>query len=168
MTESPKPAGASGPPHRTAEIAVALMTFIFGMIAIYGSLQVGVGWGIEGPRAGFFPFYVGLTIVVASLVNLARAVIASSPQRAFADWEALRRVFSVLVPALVYVLAIPYVGIYAASALLIGLFMKWLGRYGWPATLLISLGLPIAVYLVFEKWFLIPLPKGPIEEFFEL
>lgn len=168
MTESSESAGVSGPPHRTAEIAVAIATLIFGMIAIYGSLQVGVGWGIEGPRAGFFPFYVGVVIVIASLVNLARAVFLSSERKAFADWEALRRVLSVLAPALIYVFAIPYTGIYAASALLIGLFMKWLGRYRWPATLLVSVGLPIAVYLVFEKWFLIPLPKGPIEELLQL
>ena len=32
-------------------------------------------------------------------------------------------------PTTVYVAFIPYIGIYAASVLLIAIFMKWLGRY---------------------------------------
>jgi hypothetical protein len=30
-------------------------------------------------------------------------------------------------------------------------------------TLGVSIGVPLAFFLVFEKWFLVPLPKGPIE-----
>ena len=36
---------------------------VFGAIVIVGSLQVGINWGAEGPRAGFFPFYLGLLII---------------------------------------------------------------------------------------------------------
>jgi hypothetical protein len=32
----------------------------------------------------------------------------------------------------------------------------------------VSIGVPIAAYFMFEKWFLVPLPKGPIEDFFNL
>jgi hypothetical protein len=42
--------------------------------------------------------------------------------------------------------------------------MKWFGRYGWALTLGIAVGIPAITYLLFEKWFLIPLPKGPIED----
>jgi hypothetical protein len=43
--------------------------------------------------------------------------------------------------------------------------MRWLGRYGWALVLAISIGVPIVTFVVFERWFLVPLPKGPIEEF---
>jgi putative tricarboxylic transport membrane protein len=26
-------------------------------------------------------------------------------------------------------------------------------------------GVPVVTFLIFEKWFLVPLPKGPIEEY---
>ena len=42
--------------------------------------------------------------------------------------------------------------------------MKWLGRYGWALTLAVAIGVPVLAYLMFEKWFLVPLPKGPIED----
>jgi len=32
----------------------------------------------------------------------------------------------------------------------------------------VSIGTVVAIYLMFEKWFLVPLPKGPIEDFFGL
>jgi hypothetical protein len=71
---------------------------------------------------------------------------------------------AVVVPTTVYVFAVPYTGIYLASIVLIALFMTWLGRYRWPLTSLIALGVPIVLFFLFEKWFLVPLPKGPIEE----
>ena len=27
----------------------------------------------------------------------------------------------------------------------------------------IAVGVPVATFVIFEKWFLVPLPKGPIE-----
>jgi hypothetical protein len=61
------------------------------------------------------------------------------------------------------VFIVPYSGIYLASAVLIAVFMTWLGKYRWKITAAVSVGVPVAVYLMFEKWFLVPLPKGPIE-----
>jgi putative tricarboxylic transport membrane protein len=135
---------------------------LFGLIVITGSLRVGIGWGAEGPKSGFFPFYIGLIIILGSLVNLGQAYMDRSTGL-FAEWVQLRQVLAVVVPTTIYVFAIPYTGIYIASATLIALFMMWLGRYRWPLTAAIALGVPVAVFLMFEKWFLVALPKGPIE-----
>ena len=64
--------------------------------------------------------------------------------------------------------SLPYLGIYLTSMILIGSFMKWLGRYPWPITAAISIGVPLVTYFTFEKWFLVPLPKGPIEDWLGL
>ncbi|MDQ2954085.1 MAG: tripartite tricarboxylate transporter TctB family protein, partial [Pseudomonadota bacterium] len=60
MSDTSQHAGGKGPAHRWVEIGVALFTALIGAIAIVGSLQVGINWGVEGPRAGFFPFYIGI------------------------------------------------------------------------------------------------------------
>jgi hypothetical protein len=154
----------TGPSQRSVEIGVALATLAFGFVVLYGSLQVGINWGIEGPRPGFFPFYVSLFIIVASIYNLAQAVInASIKQGLFSSWEQLRRVLSVVVPASIYVALVPFLGIYVSSMLLIGVFMVWLGNYSLAKTLPIAIGMPVLTYIVFERYFQIPLPKGPIE-----
>jgi hypothetical protein len=163
MSETPHRAG-TGPSHRLVEIGVAVAMMLFSFIVIGGSLQVGVTWGVEGPRAGFFPFYLGLLILIASLFNLVQAIWTPGRARLFAEWGQLRQVLSVVVPAALYVGLVPWIGIYASSALLIAVFMKWIGRYGWSLVLPIAVGVPIICFVVFEKWFLVPLPKGPIEE----
>ena len=48
--------------------------------------------------------------------------------------------------------------------LLIAVFMQWLGRYRWELVIAIAVGVPAIFYVMFEKWFLVPLPKGPIED----
>jgi hypothetical protein len=74
-------------------------------------------------------------------------------------------VISILVPTAFYVALIPWIGIYVASALLIAVFMKWLGDYGWGMVAAVSIGVPLVTFVIFERWFLVPLPKGPIEEY---
>jgi putative tricarboxylic transport membrane protein len=167
MSEASHDSGR-GPYQRQVEIGVAIGTALFGLLVMYGSMQVGIGWGVEGPKAGFFPFYVGLSIVLCSAVNLFRTFADTNPEWVFASWSQLRSVMSVVLPTAVYVGALPYLGIYLTSMILIGSFMKWLGRYPWPITIAISIGVPLVAYLTFEKWFLVPLPKGPIEDWLGL
>jgi hypothetical protein len=162
MTDSSHSSGA-GPSHRAVEIGVAIAMLLFAAVIIYGAWLAGINWGAEGPRAGFFPFYVGLSILLATAVNLAQALTAERT-KLFAEWGQLRQVLSVVIPTAVYVALVPWLGLYAASFLLIAVFMKWLGRYSWALTLGVAAGVPLAAFLMFEKWFLVPLPKGPIED----
>ena len=162
MSDNAQGADSTGPSQRGVEIGVAISTAIFALIVIAGSIQAGIDWGIEGPRAGFFPFYVGVAILIASGVNLFQARGEPAESR-FADWGQLRQVLSMAVPAAVYVVIIPWIGIYFSSLLLIAFFMKRLGSYGWHLIAAIAAGVPLLTFLVFERWFLVALPKGPIE-----
>jgi hypothetical protein len=157
----------SGPSHRRVEMGVAIAMIGFGLIVIAGSLKVGIGWGAEGPRSGFFPFYLGLIIIGTSAVNLVRASLIYRG-KLFAEWDQLAQVWSVVVPAAIYVGVMPWTGIYLASIVLITFFMMRLGRYPVYYAGGIAVGVMVGVYLTFERWFLVPLPKGPIEEFLNL
>ena len=41
--------------------------------------------------------------------------------------------------------------------------MRWIGRHSWMSIVLVAVGVPVAAFLIFEVWFLVPLPKGPLE-----
>ena len=157
----------AGPMHKTVEAGVTLLIALFGAIVIYGSIKAGINWGAEGPRAGFFPFYIGAVIVGASAINLWNAQ-RDDDGRLFAEWGQLRQVMSVVVPTAIYVGSMPFIGLYVASMVFIAWFMRWLGNYRWLTTIAIAVGMPVVTYLVFERWFLVPLPKGPIEEWLGL
>jgi hypothetical protein len=148
------------------ETGFTLLIALFGVVVIFGSLKAGIGWAAEGPRAGFFPFYVGIFIVLSSIINLWSAF--NSGDGTFAEWGQLRQVMSVVVPTAIYVGAMPFTGLYVASFVFIAWFMRWLGKYRWITTLAVSIGMPVVTYIIFERWFLVPLPKGPLEDWLGL
>ena len=160
--------GGEGRPafsRKSAEIAVAALFFIFGAIVIYDSARLGVGWQeVHGPRPGYFPFYIGLLICVSAVVNLVRALrVAPEKSSAFVHVGQLRLVLAVLIPTAIYAALVTWFGIYASSVLFIGFFMRWLGKYPWWKVVLVSVLTAVVFYVVFEIWFKVPLPKGPVE-----
>ena|SRR5688572_7798373 len=163
MSQSPDDPNLAGPRQRHVEMGVAVFMMALGAITIFGSLKVGIRWGAEGPKSGFFPFWIGLIIVGTSGFNLIRAY-ATPNRKLFAEWGQIAQVLKIVWPMAIYVAAVPWLGIYVSSAVLIVGFMRWLGRYGWPLCLGIGLGLQVVIYVTFEKWFLLSLPKGPLED----
>ena len=153
----------AGPTHKAVETGIALLIAVFGALVIIGSLRAGINWGAEGPRAGFVPFYVGIFIVAASTVNLWNG-LRHEDDGLFAEWGQLRQVMSVVVPTAIYVGSMPFIGLYVASIIFIAWFMRWLGKYSWLTVTAVAFGMPIVPYFIFERWFLVTLHKGPIEE----
>ena len=147
---------------------MALFLALLAVIGIVGALQVGIGWGAEGPKAGFFPFYISLIVLFSCAVNLVNVLREYTGREMFAEWGQIRQVMSVVIPTTVYVFAVPGLGMYVSSGLLIGVFMKWIGRYSWLMVLAVAIGVPVVTYILFERWFLVPLPKGPLEDWFGL
>ena len=150
---------------RTMDIVVAIALLLVAGIVIGDSLRLGVGWReSEGPTAGYFPFYIGVFLGLASVVNLVRAWFDRAQNaRTFVTATAVRRVLAVLLPFAGYVLALNFIGIYLASALYIALFMWWFGRYAPVRGLVVGVAISAGLFLMFEIWFLVPLPKGPLE-----
>ena len=162
MSEGPDGRPAFGV--KSAEIGLALFFLVLGGIVIYDSVRLGAKWGDDGPQTGYFPFYIGLLIVLASLANLVAALaIRPEAERSFVEVGQLKLVLAVLVPTAIYVALIGWLGIYVASAVFIAFFMRWLGKYPWWKAAAVSIGNSVVFFVIFEVWFKIPLPKGPLE-----
>jgi putative tricarboxylic transport membrane protein len=163
MSEKPEASGQSVGT-RWPELIVAAVLMLLAVLVIIDSLRVGTGWAEDGPRSGYFPFYIGVLLLLSSgsvLVGQLLRWRREDPE--FAERSQIGLVVSVLVPMVVYVGLIALLGIYLASLALIGYFMRRHGRYGWPLTGSVAVGVPLFFFIVFERWFLVPLPKGPIE-----
>jgi hypothetical protein len=149
---------------RGPELGVAVFLFAVAMLVITDSLRVGIGWADDGPRAGYFPFYIGLLLAASSgWILIAQLRRWRSDHASFATRQQIGLVVQVLVPIVIYVALIFAIGIYLASAGLIGYFMVRHGKYKAKLALPVAIGVPLAFYGVFERWFLVPLPKGPFE-----
>jgi putative tricarboxylic transport membrane protein len=144
---------------------VAALFFILGGIVIVDSWRLGFGWqDVHGPRPGYFPFYIGLLICISAVVNIVRALlIPADKNKTFVQRGQLKLVLTVLIPTAIYAAAVTWIGIYLSSALFIGFFMRWLGKYVWWKVVATSVITVVVFYTVFEKWFQVPLPKGFLE-----
>lgn len=146
------------------ELAVAAVIFALGALVTYDSYRLGSGWAPDGPQSGYFPFYIGLLTCICSTVVFVRGLLkVKTDRQVFVTPSQLRRVLIILLPSTVYVLAVQEIGIYVPSALFIGLFMKIAGKYSWMRSIAVGVGVSVSAFVMFEIWFTIPLPKGPLE-----
>jgi hypothetical protein len=161
---SAESAGRPALRQRSAEIGLALFLLALGAVVIYDSLRLGMRWGADGPEPGYFPFYLGVFICIACAVTIFLALrMPAERNKTFVQVGQLRLVLSVLVPSAIFVVAVGYIGIYVSAAIFVAFFMRWLGRYPWWKVAVVSVGHSVVLFVIFEIWFLVPLPKGPLE-----
>ena len=155
-----------GMTYRGMDLLVAAILMVVGAVVMKNSYDLGAGWSPTGPESGYFPFYIGLLILVSSTMTLLITLFTRKPdRRTFVEREPFIRILQVLIPSIIFVLAIDYIGIYVAGGLFIAFFMWWLGKYSLTKVVLVGVLVPLVLFVTFEVWFLVPLPKGPIESF---
>jgi putative tricarboxylic transport membrane protein len=153
--------------YRTMDVVVAAILMGVGALVMAGSYQLGAGWSASGPESGYFPFYIGALILLSSTVTLLTSLFGKYRNRApFAEPKQFWRVLQVLIPSFIFAISTHYIGIYIAGGLFIAFFMWWLGKYPLPKVVAVTVLVPLILFIVFEMWFLVPLPKGPVEKFF--
>jgi len=159
-TEEPRALAST----RAVDIAVSLLLIAFAALMAYDNLRSGIGWASDGPKAGYFPFYLAVLLGSASLFGLVKALVsragADSP---FVNRDQLKRVMQVLVPTFLFCLLPQWLGIYVASFLLIAGFMRIIGRIAWWKSLVTSLVFAVTMFLTFDIAFDVIMPKGPLE-----
>jgi hypothetical protein len=148
---------------RTADLTTALALIGISALVVWDALRLGIGWGTDGPQSGFFPFWLAV-IVVACSACIAVQAARRARQTPFIKREQIGPVLKALVPAVAFVLLTGLVGLYVAAGLYLGVYMRWIGRYSWAAILVLSVAFPVVTFFIFEKWFLVPMPKGPLED----
>jgi len=147
---------------RKADIACGLVLLVLGGLVLRESLELKIGWGLNGPEAGFSPFWLATGLVVCSAIVVIKAFLDRSPssQRPFVRREALVPVAKAALPAFGMVALTEAIGLYPAAAIYLAVYMRWVGKHRWVTTLLLSIFLPVFSYFIFDRWFLIPMPKG--------
>jgi putative tricarboxylic transport membrane protein len=147
---------------RVADLVIAMALMAVGAVVIADARRLGSGWDAEGPQSGFFPFWLAILLVAAASV-----IVLQSWRRAgtapFVTAARFRPVLAVLAPAVGMVLVMESLGLYVASALYLGFYMRWMGRHQWSTIVALGLGVPLVTFVIFERWFLVPMPKGPLE-----
>jgi hypothetical protein len=156
---------------RVADLITAAMLMLLGGIVIYDAARLGFGWGNEGPQSGFFPFWLAILLVVISAAIFLQALMARST-KPFVTRESFIPVLKVLLPIVGFIFLTdppgPWsgIGLYVAGGLYLGFYMRWVGHHSWFSVVALSIAVPLVAFFIFDKWFLVPMPKGPVEAWF--
>ena len=147
---------------RAADLVTASLLILVGGAVVYDAVGIGIGWGTDGPKSGFFPFWLGVLLIATCALILGQAArrVDAKP---FVRREQLGPVLKVLWPAVALVALTQGLGLYVSAMLYTGFYMRWIGRHSWFAVLPVAVLFPLATFFIFEKWFLVPMPKGPLE-----
>ncbi len=150
-----------------ANIICALVLLLLAGLVAREAIRLEIGWGDIGPKGGFFPFWLAVILASSSLTVL---------MKAFSGWRHTKKEFffprgrlglllTVLIPIALVVPLIEAIGFYITAFFYLALYIWWTGRKRLWVNLSISILFPLAIFFVFEKWFLIPLPKGYFEAY---
>ena len=154
---------------RWMELVVAAFFAGIGLVGVIDSFRTGYQWSSDGPQPGYFPFYIGCTLIVGAIVVAVQTLLGwkkSENVEPFVTFSQLRLMMTILIPTSIFVLGVVLIGFYVSSVLFISSFMVWQGKYSHLKSALVGLCVSGALFLLFDVWFLLPLPKGPIETFF--
>jgi len=149
---------------RSVEIVVSALLAAFAGLMAWDNLRTGITWDTDGPRAGYFPFYLAVVLGGASLYGLAASWIRrQAGGEPFVTRAQLRRVMQVFAPTALFCLLTQWLGLYVASFLLVAGFMRFIGRIAWWKSLLTSVVFALAMFVTFQLVFDVIMPKGPLE-----
>jgi hypothetical protein len=152
---------------RVVEMVVCLLLLALAVLLGYDNWRTGIGWDSTGPQAGYFPFYLSVILGAASIYGFVKALLTRKEAAdTFVTRAQLRRVMAVFVPTLLFCLATQYLGLYVASFLLIGGFMRLIGKIAWWKSLLTALVFTALMFVTFDIAFDVIMPKGPLEAAF--
>ena len=152
---------------RTVELATMALLFVLAVVLGYDNWRTGASWDATGPQAGYFPFYLSTILAGATLFGFVSVLLKSTEGiETFVTRAQLRRVMQVLVPTLLFCLAMQWLGLYVASFLLIYLFMVFVGKIAWWKSLLTAFIFVAIMFGTFDIAFDVIMPKGPLEAAF--
>ena len=153
---------------RRADLVTAVVLMLMGVLVLGDALRLGAGWGSDGPKSGFLPFWLALLLILVSSAVFVQAARRGRTE-AFVTRERLRPVLQVVLPMAAFVVLIappgsPWgLGLYVSAAIYLAFYMRWVGRHRWGAVVAVAVLVPSVTFVIFERWFLVPMPKGPLE-----
>ena len=150
---------------RRYQIATAAALIVVAVVAMIdgraSALPDPTGTFPGGLGPGFYPFWASFVVAVAAVVVAWQARTQPEPaEGVFNGREGIIAVLAIGVPMALIVVLLPYLGFYIVTALYMGGFALFIGRYRWYWALLIAIAFPLAIYLGFENGFRVSLPKS--------
>ncbi len=157
---------------RQAELLMAIATILMSLGLMWSSTDgLSISWvPNKGPGSGFWPFWLSVGLLLASIATLVRWFTKATPEsrseKPYMSFIAVRVVGVTVAALLALLIGIHLVGLYVALVAFLLFYIKVVGRHEWSLTILLVGGVPLFIFGLFEWALQIPLPKAITEEWF--
>ena len=157
---------------RAAEFVASIVLILISITLMYKRADgLAIGWiPGEGPGSGAWPFALSTIMLMTSIAILVRAWLRVTPQsrseEPFMDRFTVTIVGVTVLALSVLLLATHVVGLYIALFAFLFFYLKILGKHSLATSIVLTLAIPVMVFIFFEYLLVIPLPKGISEPLF--
>lgn len=156
---------------RTAELAMAILLALASIGLMVKSAELNIGWVVNrGPGAGAWPFWLSAGMLLCCITTMIRWFMKITPEsrnlEPFMTSETIRIVGTSAGAILFLLAATHFIGMYLALMFFLVFYLKYIGRHKWGLTIVLTIGIPIFIFCLFEWALKIPLPKSVTEPWF--
>ena len=137
--------------------------FVFLLLVLGSAISV-ISWGygfgsLRQPGPGLYPFFIGAAIAVFSLFILI-SELRSETSKPLLDKEGARTLVLMTVTFCLWIVAMPLLGYAVVTLLATYAFCKIMKLEGWRKPLAVSAGTALSIYVLFDYWLYVDLPRG--------
>jgi hypothetical protein len=129
-----------------------------GVVIMMISLTYGFGT-FRRPGPGLYPFFIGVSIFVFSMVLLISELRSPMGAPIF-DRKGYKTFLFMIATFCLWILVMPFLGYVIVTLLATYAFGKIMKLEGWWKPLAVSAGTALFIYLLFDYWLYIDLPRG--------
>ncbi len=135
---------------------------LLGCYILLASVRIGFG-SLKEPEAGFFPFVAGSIILITSAIGLLPRSRGAEAQPVFGSGQELTTFLSVTLLSILWIIIMPLLGYAIMTFVVAFLYSKTMRLEGWWKPFLLSLGIGLFIYVLFDLWLYIDLPRGILD-----
>jgi putative tricarboxylic transport membrane protein len=140
------------------EAAFATLLLAVGVVIAYVSWGYGFG-SLARPGPGLYPFFVGIAILCFAFCTLVGNLRAGKSQRVLDRSGA--RTFAIMAATFcLWILSMPVLGYVLVTLIATFVFAKAVKLEGWVKPLVLACGTGLFIFLLFDVWLYIDLPRG--------
>ena len=140
------------------ETCFDFLLFVLGIVIAVVSWGYGFG-SFARPGPGLYPFFIGAAIAVFAFFVLI-AELRSDTAKPVLDAKGAVTLVLMTVTFCLWILAMPLLGYVFVTLLAAYAFCKIMKLEGWWKPLTVSGGTALFIYLLFDFWLYIDLPRG--------
>ena len=141
----------------------AAVFMIISLVVIIECFRLGFGWIPEqGPAAGMVPFWLSILMFVSSafIFYVGYKMEKKEDDNFFINKEGMMEAGRIAATSLLFSIVFVYAGVYFAMLVFSPIFVKWLGKHSWVATIAFTIIIVLTIYFGMEVGLKIPLPRS--------